>query len=157
MTQWRRAGSMLPAMTGRTLHTIGVFLLWLAAMCVVNFVAQVAMIFVDLLTRLDSSSAAILALWFVTGVFHTVFTVGDLEQPPGNARFRALVVLVLSVVAVAASIAAWSFGCPGGDPLEFSLMFTNVWVVIAHFTGAGAMAFVLRLATAPAAGSTSAS
>ena len=120
-----------------------------AAACGVNFIAQVAMIVLDVLTRLESSSAAIVALWFVTGVFTTVFAVGDLEQPPGQARLRARVVLGASAAAVVSSIVAACLGCPGGDPLEFSLLFTNVWVVIAFYVGTGAMALVLRLATAP--------
>ncbi|MBK8978642.1 MAG: hypothetical protein IPM29_22320 [Planctomycetes bacterium] len=128
---------------------LGGFVVVMTCACVVNFVAQIAMVFLDVLTRLESSSAAILALWFVTGVFTTVFTCGDLDEPSGDGRFRATVVLWLSCVAVVASIVAACLGWPGGDPLEFSLLFTNVWVVIACFLGAGVMASVLRLATAP--------
>lgn len=133
----------------RVLRTLLRFAVVMAAMCVVNFTAQIAMIFADVLTRLDSSSAAMLALWFVTGVFTTVFAVGELDQPPDNARFRGTVLLVLSVLAIAASIWLACTDNVGGDPLEFSLMFTNVWVVIAFFFGTGAMGYVMRLAGAP--------
>lgn len=133
----------------RILRVLLSFVLAMAAACVANFVLQIAMVFLDVLTRLESSSAAILVLWFVTGVFTTVFAVGDLDVPPGNGRFGGTVVLVLSIAAIVVSIVLATNGCPGGDPLEFSLMFTNVWVVIAFFAGAGAMAFVLRLADTP--------
>ena len=100
-----RAGVPLPSRVSRVLVS---FALAMLCMCVVNFLAQIVMIFLDVVTRLDSSSAAILAL----GI----------------------------------AIAFAATGHHGGDPLEFSLMFTNVWVVIAHFFGVGAMALVLRLA-----------
>ncbi len=131
----------------RILRVLVSFALTMAAACVANFVLQIGMIFLDVLTRLESSSAAILALWFVTGVFTTVVGVGDLDKPPGNGRFGSTVVLVLSVIAVVVSIVLAIKGWLGGDPLEFSLMFTNVWVVIAFFVGSGAMAAVVRLAT----------
>jgi hypothetical protein len=131
------------------------FALAMLCLCVVNFLAQIAMIFLDVVTRLDSSSAAILALWFVTGVFTTIFAVGELDRPPGNGFFRATVVCALAIIALGIAIVFAATGRHGGDPLEFSLMFTNVWVVIAHFLGAGAMALVLRLACAPAPGNTS--
>lgn len=133
----------------RILRVLLSFALTMAAACVANFVLQVAMVFLDVLTRLESSSAAILVLWFVTGVFTTVVAVGDLDVPPGNGRFGGTVVLGLAIAAIGASIVLAMNDCPGGDPLEFSLMFTNVWVVIAFFAGAGAMAFVLRLADTP--------
>jgi hypothetical protein len=134
----------------RILRVLASFALTMLAACVANFVLQIGMIFLDVLTRLESSSAAILALWFVTGVFTTVIGIGELDRPPGNGRFGGTVVLVLSVVAIAAAIVlAWN-DCPGGDPLDFSLMFTNVWVVIAFFAGSGAMAAVIRLADTPA-------
>jgi hypothetical protein len=140
-----RAGVPLPLRVSRVLVS---FALAMLCMCVVNFLAQIVMIFLDVLTRLDSSSAAILALWFVTGVFTTVFAVGELDSPPGNGWFRATVIGALAIVALVIAIAFAATGQYGGDPLEFSLMFTNVWVVIAHFLGVGAMALVLRLACA---------
>lgn len=136
-------------LVSRVVRVLASFALWMAGLCVVNFVAQVAMVFLDVLTRLDSSSLAILALWFVTGVFNTIFAVGELDHPPGKGRFGATVVGALAIVALVVAIVLATTGHRGGDPLEFSLMFTNVWVVIAFFTGAGAMAFVLRLACAP--------
>ena len=116
----------------------------MAALCCVNFVAQIALLFVDLLSRLDSSSAAILALWFVTGVFTTVLTVGDPDHTPDHSRFSGNVLLGLALLAIALSIVWGATLGGGGDPLEFSLMFTNVWVVIAFFAGSGAMAWVFR-------------
>lgn len=133
----------------RILRLLVSFALWMAALCVANFVAQVAMVFLDVLTRLDSSSLAILVLWFVTGVFTTIFAVGELDRPPGNGLFGATVVGALAIAALTVAIVLLATGHHGGDPLEFSLMFTNVRVVIAFFAGAGAMAFVLRLACAP--------
>jgi hypothetical protein len=134
------------SLLSRVARVLVSFALAMLCLCVANFLAQIAMIFLDVLTRLDSSSAAILALWFVTGVFTTIFAVGELDQPPGNGFFRATVVGVLAIVVLVIAIAFAATGHHGGDPLEFSLMFTNVWVVIAHFLGAGAMALVLRLA-----------
>lgn len=139
------------SLASRTLRVVLSFALTMVAACVVNFVLQLGMIFLDVLTRLDSSSGAILALWFVTGVFTTVIGIGEWDRPPGNARFAGTVVLALSVVAVAVSVALAVTGSCGGDPLEFSLMFTNVWVVLAFFVGAGAMAWVMRLASTPPA------
>ena len=134
------------SLLSRVARVLVSFALAMLCLCVVNFLAQIVMIFLDVVTRLDSSSAAILALWFVTGVFTTIFAVGELDRPPGNGFFRATVVGVLAIVALGIAIAFAATGRHGGDPLEFSLMFTNVWVVIAHFFGVGAMALVLRLA-----------
>lgn len=116
----------------------------MAALCCVNFLAQIALIFVDLLSRLDSSSAAILALWFVTGVFTTVFALGDPDLSPDHARFGGNLLLAISLAAIGFAIAWATTLGPGGDPLEFSLMFTNAWVVIVFFAGSGAMAWVFR-------------
>jgi hypothetical protein len=128
----------------RALRLLLRFALAMAALCCVNFLAQIALIFVDLLTRLESSSAAILALWFVTGVFTTVFALGDPDRSPDHARFGGNLLLALSLAAIGLAV-AWATALgPGGDPLEFSLMFTNTWVVIAFFAGSGAMAWVFR-------------
>lgn len=70
----------------KSLLAIVSFAIAMAAACVVNFLMQVAAIFLDVVTRLESSSAFIIALWFVTGVFTTVMTVGGMEGIAGKSH-----------------------------------------------------------------------
>ena len=109
--------------------------------CVVNFVMQIGMIFLDVLTRLESSSGAILTLWFVTGVFTAVVGVGELDKPPGNGRFGGTVVLVLSIVAVALSNVPEAIAASSGLARAgwASRRILRLWLLVAVVSGLSAL------------------
>jgi hypothetical protein len=104
-------------------------------------------------TRLESTSASMIALWLVTGVFTTVITAGVLEQLAGKREaglpFVGRVSLAISVAAVVLTVVLMLSGHEGRDPMEFSLMFTNGWVVLAFFVGSGLMGAVVRTLDPP--------
>lgn len=122
------------------------FLLTIVIMCIINFLAQVFFIFIDVVSRFDSSSAFVLVLWLVTGVFTTIFTnaAAELffEKKTITYPFIGKPVLVISIVAILIAI----FLIIGydwiEDPEDFSLLLSNGIVFISFFVGTGAMGFL---------------
>ena len=116
--------------------------------CIANFILQVILIFTDIMTRLNSSSAMVIVLWIVTGVFGAVFTIAAAEQLAGKQKEiyaqAGNVVLVVSLLAIAFAVFFLSRGLFRRDPKEFSLLFSNGYVFISYFSGAAAMALILR-------------
>lgn len=124
------------------------FAIAMTAMCVANFIFQIVFIFLDIISRKQSSSLFVLVLWIVTGVFATVFTTGIMEQLTSKEQTSyaetGKIVLIISVIAVVAAILFLSAGQFKKDAEEFSLIFSNGYVLISFFAGAGAMAVVMR-------------
>jgi uncharacterized membrane protein YGL010W len=131
------------------------FALALVSTCVANFVLQLGLIFVDVLTRLEESAAMVLASWFVTGVFTTVFAIGWHEQFVGKEHFRwrtsGNVALLISALVLAVTIVLICRGWSWRDPQDWSLLTENPWNVVACFTGSGGMAAVGRTLDSPPA------
>lgn len=124
------------------------FMITTAIMSAVNFIAQIALIFLDLVSRLESSSALIIVLWIVTGVFAAIFTeaVAGLLMEKKDITYQIVFNPVLTV-SVAAMILALVFMFQGefiADPSEFTLLFSNGYVFISYFFGAAAMSFIGR-------------
>ena len=123
------------------------FLLATLLVCIGNFVLQILLIFLDIATRLDSSSLMVIVLWIVTGVFATVFTKGIAELVAGadtTYRQTSTIVLIIAVLAIAVAVTGLSRGLFRRSPEEFSLLFSNGWVFISYFAGAAGMALIMR-------------
>ncbi|HRF19547.1 MAG TPA: hypothetical protein PK977_15335, partial [Chitinophagaceae bacterium] len=57
------------------------FILMTVAVCIVNYILQIIIIFMDVFSRrLEESVAYIIVLWLVTGIFGSVFTTGLAEH-----------------------------------------------------------------------------
>jgi hypothetical protein len=125
------------------------FIITIVILCVVNYVFQIAVIFLDIISRrLNSSAAYVIVLWLVTGVFTTVFTEGVAEQLAGKEHSSyknvGTVVLITSCLALVFSISLLLAGEFRHDPEEFSLLLSNGYVFTAFFAGTAAMALVFR-------------
>lgn len=118
------------------------------AVCMANFLLQIVLIFTDIVTRMESSSAMVIVLWIVTGVFGAVFTIAAAEQLAGNQTEiyaqAGNAVLAISLIAIIVAVVLLSGGHFRRDPKEFSLLFSNGYVFLSYFTGAAIMALILR-------------
>lgn len=132
----------------RTAYTVLAFAAVMVATCILNFLLQLAFIFFDLISRRDASSAYIIALWVVTGVFTTVLAAGLAEQFLGKENFSykqtGFIFIVISAAAAAFAVVLLAAGHFRHNPQEFSLIFSNGYVFLSFFIGAGAMALVMR-------------
>ncbi|MFM2139291.1 MAG: hypothetical protein RJA57_1598 [Bacteroidota bacterium] len=132
----------------KTIKYIFSFVIATVIVCIANFVLQITLIFMDLVSRLDASSLMVIILWLVTGVFGAVFTQAVSEQVVGKDphAFRncSLAVLLVSLPAMLLAIGLLSQGLFKRDPQDFSLLFSNAYVFLAYFTGAAGMALVMR-------------
>ncbi len=117
-------------------------------MCVVNFMAQIALIFMDVVSRLESSSALTLVLWFVTGVFGAIFTEAaagmfikkeDITYPLVHTP-----IFIASIVAVVLAVVLLLMGEFVVDNVEFTLLFSNGFVFLSYFLGTGGFSFIGR-------------
>lgn len=124
------------------------FIVATTAVCIINYVLQIAFIFLDLVTRKSATSAYIIVLWIVTGVFGAVFTVSGADQFPGKGKISSGLtgntILVVSLVAILFAIFMLSKGEFRHNPSEFSLLLSNGYVFISYFVGSGAMAAIAR-------------
>lgn len=132
----------------RILQTVIAFALGTFGVCIANFVIQFLLIFVDIISRQDASSAMVIVLWLVTGVFGAVFSVSFTEQMLGKEGFThkesGTVIGVVSVICIGLAFLFFSQGFFKRNASDFSLLFSNAWVFISYFTGAGAMSLILR-------------
>ncbi len=125
------------------------FLIITIGVCIANYILQIIIIFIDILSRrVAESSAYVIVLWLVTGVFGAVFTTGLAEQLVKKEAFTYRIsgntILITSVLAIIPAIVIMSRGEFMHDPKEFTLLFSNGYVWVAYFAGAGAMAAILR-------------
>ena len=116
---------------------------------IVNYILQLIIIFMDLLSRrLQESNLYVIVLWLVTGVFAAVFTASLAEHLVKKENFTykltGNILLLLSVLAVVPAVIIMINGDFMHDPKEFTLLLSNGFVWVAYFTGAGAMAAILR-------------
>lgn len=119
------------------------------AVCIVNYILQIIIIFMDILSRrIAESSAYIIVLWLVTGIFAAVFTTGLAENLVKKENFTYRVtgnsIIVISVLAIIPAIILMSNGHFMHDPKEFTLLLSNGYVWVAYFVGAGGMSAILR-------------
>ncbi len=116
--------------------------------CIANFLLQIALILLDVVTRLESTSAMIIILWVVTGVFAVVFAPGIAAQLTGTEKgiYEPVcnTILAISIIAVISAIVIMSKGHFKHNPSDFSLLLSNGYVFIAYFTGTALMALVMR-------------
>lgn len=124
------------------------FLITTMIMSAVNFVAQIALIFMDLLSRWESSSALIVVLWIVTGVFASIFTEGIaglfINKKEITYRLVHYPVLVVSVMAMVMALVFMFQGHFISDVAEYTLLFSNGFVFVSYFLGAAVMSFIGR-------------
>lgn len=124
------------------------FALATVAVCIANFILQFVLIFVDIVSRMDSSSLMIIVLWLVTGVFGAVITVSLAEQFLGKALFTykmtGITVTVVSAIAIAAALLLFGKNYFQRSASDFSLLFSNGYVFISYFAGAGIMGLILK-------------
>jgi uncharacterized membrane protein YsdA (DUF1294 family) len=125
------------------------FMLITVAVCIVNYILQIIIIFMDIFSRrLEESVAYIIVLWLVTGIFGSVFTTGLAEHLVKKENFTYKVsgntILVISILAIIPAIVIMSKGHFMHNPKEFTLLLSNGYVWVAYFAGAGGMAAILR-------------
>ncbi len=115
---------------------------------IANFLLQIAIIFLDVVTRFSSSSAYVIVLWIVTGVFAAVFAFGIAEHFVGKEnfthKFTGNTIIVVSLLAIAFAIIMLSNGEFKHNPSEFSLLLSNGYVFLSFFAGSAAMAAILK-------------
>ena len=128
--------------------TILAFIVAIIAVSIVSYILQIAVIFLDIVSRLSSSSAFVIVLWIVTGVFGAVFAVSGAEQFLGKENFTHKLsgntILIVSLLAITFAIVMLSKGEFKHNPSEFSLLLSNGYVFLSFFVGAGGMAAILR-------------
>ena len=125
------------------------FIVMTIAVCIVNYILQIIIIFMDIFSRrLEESVAYVVVLWLVTGVFGSVFTTGLAEHLVKKESFTYKVsgntILLISLLAIIPAILLMSRGDFMHNPKEFTLLLSNGYVWVAYFAGAGAMAAILR-------------
>lgn len=125
------------------------FFLVTIAISIANYILQVIIIFMDIFSRrIAESSAYIIVLWLVTGIFAAVFTTGLAEQlvkkENFNYKFTGNTILLVSILAIIPAILLMSMGDFMHDPKEFTLLLSNGFVWVSYFVGAGAMAAIFR-------------
>ena len=137
------------AFSKKLLYTVLSFLLVCIGVCIINFVLQIVGIFLDVFSRhYESSSAFIIVLWLVTGVFGAVFTFGVAEAFLGkstySSQFTAITVIVISLIAIVGAIILLSKGEFNHSPSEYSLILSNGYVFASYFLGCGLTAVIFR-------------
>jgi H+/Cl- antiporter ClcA len=117
-------------------------------MCVINFVAQIALIFLDIVSRMETSSALTIVLWIVTGVFGAIFTQATaelfLDKKEITYKLVNVPILGVSIVAISVAIIFMVQGEFMNDPSDFTLFFSNGFVFISYFLGTGGMALIAK-------------
>lgn len=135
-------------MITRYLKIVLAFIITTTAMCVVNFIAQVLLIFVDIISQWESSAALIIVLWIVTGVFAAIFTEATAALFMNKEEITYQVVhypvLITSIVCIGLAIGVMLNGEFMSDPSEFTLLFSNGFVFLSYFFGSAAMSFIAR-------------
>jgi len=135
-------------MTIKYLKIILAFIITTAIMCVVNFVGQIVLIFVDIVSRMESSSALTLVLWFVTGVFASIFTEAAagifLKKEDITYPLLHTPILIISIMAVVLAIVLLFMGEFVADNEEFTLLFSNGFVFLSYFLGTGGFSYIGR-------------
>ncbi len=135
--------------TGKKIFiTILCFIGAIIAVGIANYVLQIAVIFLDVVTRLSSTSAFVIVLWIVTGVFGAVFTGSGAEQFLGKEnfsyKFTGNTIIVISLLSILFAIIMLSKGEFKRSPSEFSLLLSNGYVFLSFFVGSAAMGAILR-------------
>lgn len=135
-------------MTIKYFKIILAFIITTSIMCVLNFIAQIALIFLSLVSRLESSSALTLVLWFVTGVFGAIFTEAAagmfLKKEDITYPLVHTPIFMVSIVAVVLAVVLLLMGEFVADPAEFTLLFSNGFVFLSYFVGTGGFSFIGR-------------
>ncbi len=124
------------------------FLISTFVLCVLNFIAQIALIFIDIISRWESTSALTIVLWIVTGVFGAIFTesAAGLFINKNQISYRLIhtPVLFVSLAAILLAVFLMVQGEFIADPSEFTLLFSNGIVFISYFIGSAGFAFLAR-------------
>ena len=125
------------------------FFLVTIGICIINYILQIIILFMDLFSRrLEESSLYVIVLWLVTGVFAAVFTGSLAEHLVKKENFTYKLtgntMMILSVIAIVPVIVIMINGGFMKDPKEFTLLLSNGFVWVSYFTGAGVMAAILR-------------
>lgn len=135
-------------MTLNHLKIILAFMITTFILCVVNFIAQIALIFIDVVSRMETSSALTIVLWIVTGVFGAIFTgaTAELFIDKKEITYRLVhePILIVSIVAIILAAVLMIQGEFIADPADFTLLFSNGFVFISYFLGTGGFAFIGR-------------
>jgi len=133
-------------MTIKYLKIVLAFIITTMIMCVVNFIAQLALIFMSVVSRLEPSSALVLVLWFVTGVFSAIFT----EATAGMFMKKEEItyplvhypIFIVSLLMIMLAVVLMLMGELETNNVEFTLLFSNGFVFISYFLGTGGFSFI---------------
>lgn len=135
-------------MTKKYLLIVLSFLITTLIFCVINFVAQIILIFVDVVSRWESSALLTLVLWFVTGVFSSIFTEAAASMFIAKEEITYPLlhtpILITSIIAIALGVLLMFMGELEADNVEFTLLLSNGYVFISYFVGTGAFSWIAR-------------
>jgi hypothetical protein len=124
------------------------FVITTVLMCIANFITQIVLIFIDVVSRWESSSALTIVLWIVTGVFGAVFTQSTatlfLNEKTIKYRLTYTTVLIISLVCIAGTVVLMVHGEFMEDPRDYTLFFSNGFVFVSYFIGTGGFAWIGR-------------
>ncbi len=135
-------------MTKKYFFVVLSFFITTGIFCVINFVAQIVLIFVDTVSRWESSSLLTLVLWFVTGVFASILTEAAasvfIAKEEITYPLLHTPILIMSIIAIVLAIVLMFMGELEADNVEFTLLFSNGYVFISYFIGTGAFSWIAR-------------
>ncbi len=135
-------------MTINNLKIVLAFIMTTVIMCAINFIAQIVLIFTDIVSRMETSSALAIVLWMVTGVFAAIFTeaAAELFIDKKDITYRLIhtPVLVVYIIAIVLAVILMLQGEFMSDPSDFTLLLSNGFVFISYFFGTAGMAFIGR-------------
>ncbi len=124
------------------------FLFSIVAVCIINYILQILVVFLDIITRLSSSTAFVIVLWIVTGVFAVVFAFSWVEAYTGKGnisyKLTGNTVMIISTVAMVMAIVLLLKGEFNHNPSEFSLLLSNGYIFLSFFAGSATMAAIMR-------------
>ena len=102
----------------------------------------------DVVSQFEASSMLTIMLWLVTGVFGAIFTEAAaglfLDKKEITYPLIHTPVLTVSIVMIILAGVMMSLGEFVSDPSDFTLLFSNGFVFISYFLGAGGFAFIGR-------------
>jgi hypothetical protein len=130
----------------KILLIIAAFLLTAVATCICNFIIQLLLDIIDALPlRKSNSGLAIGALWLVTGVFCTVFTIVTAEYflKKENTSERQVMMVATIIFLMIFAYSLWGlFAGRGKSLMDYSFLFENPVAQCCFAVGGGAMSII---------------
>ena len=115
---------------------------------ILNFLLQLLIALIDPIMRISASGLYVVVLWIVTGIFCSVLTFSLAEPMLGkenaDSKFIARVIIIISIIMIVFSLYLIYDQNMGLPVSEFSLLFSNPYILLSFFIGVAGMSFILR-------------